>query len=183
MKHIVMVVMILVLNFKEKTWLNIPKYYKGVFYATVCNGLYYHLCKRFLVWEFKPDGIDWRILRGLHMFVVTPLLVLLCLSKFPKSFTQQILHIIKWVFGSSLFEYILAKRNMISFKHGWNIFWSGLLYLKMYLYSFLFIKRPLFTTVLSLCSVVYFIKRFNVPLSKRLLKGPMFFLFRKKQFN
>ncbi len=180
MKHIVMVVMILVLNFKEKTWVNIPKYYKSIFYATVCNAFYYYLCKRFLVWEFNPDGIGWRTLRGLHLFVITPLLVLLCLSKFPKSFTKQIFHIIKWVVGSSLFEYILAKRNLIIFKHGWNIFWSGLLYLKMYLYSFLFIKRPFFTTVLSLCSVVFFIKKFNVPLSKRLLKGPIFLIIPKK---
>lgn len=155
-------------------------YYKNLVFVTVINAFYYYLCKRHLVWEFRSGGFSWRWLRIYHTFVVTPLLILLFLSKLPNTLSKQIVYIINWVIGSFAVEYGLHKLKMINFKYGWNVFWSGLLYLKMYTFSHLFTTRPILASILSLASIIFFIAKFRVPLTKRHLKGPIFMLLPKR---
>lgn len=179
-KHITLILIILLLNISEKTWRDFPKYYKSLAYVSFMNCLYYYLCKRHLVWELTPsDGFRLRTLRGVYVFIVTPLAVLLCLSKFPNTVSKQVVHIVKWVLASSFIEYYLVKKRMIKFNHGWNIAWSGFVYLEMYVCSYLYIKKPLLTWLLSLCSIIFFMSKFKVPLTKRLLKGPLSIFFPK----
>ena len=166
-KHLFLMVLVLVLNIKGKTWRDIPKYYKSLGYAAVINAIYYKLCKRHLVWEFTPNHFNWRLLRIIHIFIMTPLLVLLFLSKCPKTGFTQLGYLLKWVFFSSIVEYTAHKQRMIQYKHGWNIFWSGVLYLMMYVYSSLFSKRPVVTCFISFCSIVFFIKKFKVPIKSK----------------
>jgi hypothetical protein len=176
MKQVILILIIVLINIKEKTWINISKYYKSLALVVGINTFYYYLCKRKLVWEFTPKGIDWRVLRALHIFVATPLLTLLYLSKFPTKLSKQILYTIKWVFSSTAIEYYLLKIKLIKFKHGWNIYWSGLMYLKMYVYSYWFLRKPVSTSILTLCSSIFFVVKFKVPLEKRLFKGPFYLL-------
>ena len=166
-KHIILILSIIFVNLLGKTWRNFPKYYKSLTYVSIVNSLYYFLCKRHLVWEFIPLGIDWKFLRTVHTIIVTPLIVLLFLSNFPKTFLKQMIYIIKWVLGAILVEFVVHKLKLIQYKHGWNIFWSALLYLKMFVYSHLFTKKPLMTWFLSLCSCTFFIIKFKVPIKKK----------------
>ncbi|MBM7571481.1 hypothetical protein JOC48_001977 [Aquibacillus albus] len=112
-------------------------------------------------------GFNWKLLRAAHVIIVTPLLVLLFLSKYPKSLLERIAHIIKWVLGASSVEYVVHKQKMIQYKHGWNIFWSSLIYLMMFVYSSLFTKRPLLTCFLTVCSIVFFISKFKLPIKSK----------------
>lgn len=175
-KQIALILIIVLLNVFNKTWKDLAKYYKNLIFVIVINAFYYYLCKRYLVWEFRPGGLSWRWLRVNHTFVVTPLLILLYLSKLPNTLSKQIVYIINWVIGSFIVEYGLHNLKMIRFKYGWNVFWSGLLYFKMYLYSHIFTKNPITASVLSLLSIIFLIVKFRVPLTKRLLKGPVFML-------
>ncbi|UCZ53616.1 hypothetical protein LGQ02_02115 [Bacillus shivajii] len=108
------------------------------------------------------------------MFLITPLFVLSYLSRIPETFLKKIIHTTKWVAYSTFLEHIIHEQKMIQFKYGWNVYWSGLVYFKMYIFSYLYPKRPLLTWLLSICSAIFFIWKFNVPLTKRLLKGPIF---------
>jgi hypothetical protein len=182
-KQIIIMLIILLLNITGRTWREFSKYYLSLAYASFFNAFYYYLCKRCLLWEFPPQGIPWRILRGVHIFLVVPLLVLACLSKFPNSLSKQIVHLIKWIVASCFVELFAVKNNLITFKHGWNILWSGLIYLTMYGFSYLHTKKPLLTWLLSFCSVIFFIVKFKIPLEKRLVKGPFFFFTKKDTFH
>ncbi|WP_374193845.1 CBO0543 family protein [Alkalihalobacillus sp. BA299] len=182
-KQLLLLLPILLLTIIGRTWRDIPKYYKSLGYVSFFNSFYYYICKRYLLWEFPPYGFHWRLLRALHIFLITPLLVLAYLSSFPRSFSKKIVHLIKWTFISSLFEYFAVKQKMIKFKHGWNIYYSGLIYLKMYMLSYLHTKKPLPSWVLSIIFLIVCILKFKVPLKTRLLKGPIFFLIKKDKFS
>ncbi|WP_088036336.1 hypothetical protein [Evansella clarkii] len=161
------VLLIVLVNLYNKTWRHFPKYYKNAGYVSMVNIFYYYLCKRHLVWEFPPNKVNWTLLRIIHIFFITPFLVLAFLSGYPSTFRKQFWHVIKWVAASSITEYIIHKQKLLQYKHGWTIFWSALLYLKMFTYSKLFGKRPLTTLFLSLCSLVFLIKKFKVPINKK----------------
>ncbi|WP_078592835.1 CBO0543 family protein [Evansella clarkii] len=161
------ILLIVLLNLFNKTWRDFPKYYKNIGYVGLVNIFYYYLCSRHLVWEFPPVGANWKLLRIMHIFFITPLLVLSFLSRYPSTLSKQFLHVIKWVTASSITEYIAHKQKLLQYKHGWTIFWSALLYLKMFMYSKLIVKRPLTTLFLSVCSVAFLIKKFKVPINKK----------------
>ncbi|WNF35266.1 hypothetical protein RJD24_12410 [Bacillaceae bacterium IKA-2] len=171
-KQIALILIIVLINVFSKSWKAIPKHYNSLLYVIFWNSFYYYICKRHLVYELVSEGFNWKWLRGIHIFVVTPLIVNLYLAKFPKSLAKQAVYTIKWVFGSFVFETFLHKQKLLIFKHGWNVFWSTVIYFKMYVYSYLLTKRPGLTAFLSLSSLTFFIVKFKVPLSKRLLKGP-----------
>lgn len=169
--HVILVFSIILLTFFSKSWRDIPKYYKNMVYVSSLNALYYFLCKRHLVWEFIPNGINWFLIRMVHIIIVTPLFVLVFLSKMPSGRFEQITYYLRWITVSFAVEYFIHKKNLILYGHGWNIFWSGFLYVKMYLYSHLFTTRPLFTLFLSLVSTVFFIIKFKVPLKMKHLSS------------
>ncbi|OLO27038.1 hypothetical protein BTR23_21120 [Alkalihalophilus pseudofirmus] len=175
-KQILILIPILLLTLSGRTWKNFPKYYKSLAYVSFFNSFYYYLCKRYLLWEFPPEGFHWRLLRSMHIFFITPMLVLAFLSKFPESLPRQLTYLIKWTVGSTMVEHFAVKENVIIFKHGWNIFWSGLIYLLMYSFSYLLTKKPFVTWFLSFYSLIFFLTFFKVPFNRLLLKGPFFFL-------
>lgn len=159
---------------------HLPKHYKEVGFISFFNAFYYYICKRYLLWEFRPRGIDWRIIRAVHTFVTTPLVVLSSLAKFPKTMPNQIVHVLKWTFISTYLEHVIAQQKLIRFKHGWNIYWSGLIYLKMYTYSYLHTKNATFTWILSIGTAIFYVLRFKIPFKKRLLKGPICLVLKKE---
>ncbi|WP_066392292.1 CBO0543 family protein [Neobacillus mesonae] len=163
-RHCVLVLSVILITILKGSWREIPKYYKNMVYVSLINALYYLLCRRHLVWEFIPNGVNWLAIRIVHTVIVTPLIVLVFLSKMPNTLFKQFIYFVRWFTISSAVEYFIHKKHLILYAHGWNVFWSGILYVKMFLYSHLFTKRPILSLFLSLCSTVYFIFKFKVPL-------------------
>ncbi|MBM7660254.1 hypothetical protein JOC85_001021 [Bacillus mesophilus] len=166
-QHIVLVLSIILLSILSKSWRDLPKYYKNMIYVGSFNIIYYLLCRRHLVWEFIPNGINWLGIRLVHILIATPLMVLIFLSNMPRTLWRQLFHLIRWAVIASLVEYVAHKKRLILYAHGWNIFWSGTVYLLMFLYSHLFTKRPFITIILSLSSTLFFIIRFSVPFKRK----------------
>ena len=163
-RHTVLILSIILLTIFSKSWREIPKYYKNMVYVGSFNAIYYILCRRHLVWEFIPGGINWLFLRVVHTTIITPLLVLVFLSKIPDTLFRQFIYFVRWIVISTGIEYLIHKKHLILYAHGWNVLWSGILYVMMFVYSYLFTKRPILTLFLSLCSSIFFIFRFKVPL-------------------
>lgn len=164
-KHIILIVSIILLS--RNSWRDIPKYYKSLFYVSSINALYYLLCRRHLVWEFTPIGISWGFIRFVHVVIITPSLVLTFLSKFPNSLIKQVIYTVKWVVTASVVEYFSYKQKLILYAHGWNIYWTGLMYALMFMYSLLFTKRPLITLFLSFCTTAFFAIKLKVPMRRK----------------
>lgn len=182
--NIIIIVLLFLLNIKYQSFKYLKKYASTMVYVSTFNALYYYLCKHYLLWDFKSIYLSVRWLRALHIFILTPFLVLLYLTNFPRKIEQQPIYILKWVAVSSICEFIVFKQGILFFKRGWNIGWSALLYLKMYVYSYFFKEHKLTVLGLSIITTVTALKIFNVPLRNDQLKGPLVipFLKKKKKF-
>jgi hypothetical protein len=163
-QHIILVVIVILMSIYTNSIRDIPKHYKSLLFVSFFNSIYYLLCRRHLVWEFIPNGINWLVIRMVHILIVTPLIVVMFLSTMPHTFWMQIIHLLRSVLIATIVEYIAHKKQLILYAHGWNILWSALLYLMMYAYSYLFIRQPLTSLVLSLFSTAFYVLKFKVPL-------------------
>ncbi|MFA9559636.1 CBO0543 family protein [Evansella sp. AB-rgal1] len=173
MKHIVMVLLLLLLNLKYKTWRKLPLYSSALFYVSFVNILYYFVCQKKLVWEFESNNMPLPKVRVLQVFLGTPLLTLLCLSGLTnqQSFGMKIFHIVKCSLGSTLLEWLAkSKFDMISFYHRWNICWSGLIYFLQYLFSYLYTRSRFLTFILTILSTEMFVQLFKIPISNSMFK-------------
>ena len=153
--HIILALFLLIQNIKRKTWRYVSKYRLCIFYVSFFNLIYYILCKDFLMWDFKSRIFKPKVIRALHILIINPLLILLYLSNVPKPFLKKVIYISKWVLIST-------------FDHGWHLGWSMCIYIKLYIFSLLMIKRPLLTWTFSIISTVYFLYIFKVPLKKNM---------------
>ncbi|MFA9455968.1 CBO0543 family protein [Halalkalibacter sp. AB-rgal2] len=172
-KHLGFILVMIFINVFLRTWKTFPEYYKSLLYVAFINSCYYYLFKRRLLWDFNPGEFNIYVLRALHLFIGTPLLVLSCLAYFPKTLSKQTIYILTWTLGSTCIEYIASKSKLITYHNGWNIFWSCFIYFKMYTFSYLFQLRPILTWGLSTISLIFYMIRFQVPLETRFLKGPI----------
>lgn len=145
-------------------------------YAATFNAMYYYLCKHCLVWDFKSKYLSRNTLRALHIFMATPLMVLLFMANVPVTLRKQLHYLIHWVMASMVFEVMAIKTGVLFYRRGWNYGWSALLYLKMYVYSFLLRKFPVFILVSSIITTLAAFAFFKIPLRKRFLRGPLLFL-------
>lgn len=166
-KHLTVVLSVVLLSIQTKSYKNITKYYKNFTYASLFNLLYYVLCRRKLMWSFTPFGIHWKLIRIGQTLIVIPLLVLSFLTNSPKSVLKQIRHLLKWVILTTLVEFLFHKQKLIMYKHGWNIYWSGTVYLLMFSFSKMYSIRPKLTWFLSLFSIAIYVKLFKIPLRKK----------------
>jgi len=119
--HFLVLLWLVFLNMKRKTWQHFRQHSSSLLYVMFFNGLYYYLCKDKLPWDFKSKFLGTKTLRVLHLFLITPLLILAFLSKFSKTFLRKCIYILKWVLVSSLIERIALKSGAIIFKHGWSL--------------------------------------------------------------
>ncbi|KHF40025.1 CBO0543 family protein [Halalkalibacter okhensis] len=172
--HLVLSLVVFLLNIKRKTYSNVKHYFPSIVYVMFFNSLYYYLFKHFLLWEFRSPVIKVKYLRGLYIFFIMPHVILLYLSEFPSLWYKQLIHIVKWIAVSAAIEFFLFHRNkFITFHHNWSIFWSVCVYIKMYLFSYLLLKRPLAIINASIASVVCALLVFKPPLSKGFYEGPL----------
>ncbi|GAE32190.1 hypothetical protein JCM9152_3712 [Halalkalibacter hemicellulosilyticusJCM 9152] len=172
-KHLGFILILIFVNVFLRTWRIPPRYYKSIAYVFFINSCYYYLFKKKLLWDFNSAYSNTYVLRALHLFIGTPLLVLTCLAYFPKKLSKQSIYILTWTLGSTCIEYIASKSKLIIYHNGWNIFWSCCIYFKMYTFSYLFQIKPILTWGLSAISLLFYMIRFQIPVEYRLLKGPI----------
>ncbi|MCD8509267.1 MAG: hypothetical protein LRY73_04835, partial [Bacillus sp. (in: Bacteria)] len=111
-------------------------------------------------------------------------LALLCLSginDFIKG--KKILHILLISILSTIMEWFANKKlHMIAFYNGWNIKWSGLIYLMMYSFSYLYKYNPMLIWIVSFLTMEQFVRIFRVPISKDMFSLPSFKHFLRSTF-
>lgn len=165
--HILSALALLFLNIRYKTWRKLDAMWPGVLYVVLFDGLFYILSKDMhpLPWVFNSKIMKPKTLQLLHLFIIMPLLLSLFLAKSPQSLCRKITYALKWTVGSTLIETTGHKLSAIFFYHGWKIRWSALLYIKMYMFSQLILVKPKLIMILSLLSTVFYVKKFNVPIS------------------
>lgn len=171
--HILLAIWLSYLNIKNKAYHKLLNYLPSIVYVISFNWLFYFLCGDHLVWRFCSKILNAKKVQLLHVFWINANLILLYLSKMPKTLLEEIIYIGKWTLVSTAFEWLGWKKlNMLRFYYGWNLGWSFVAYIMMYLFSFLMIKPSLRLKiwVLSFISTVFFLLAFKIPLKITLPK-------------
>ena len=168
--HILLLAWLFRENYKNKTWKQLPKYYPNILYVALFNWLYYFLVQHKLLWELQSNFFNRKTLKIIHICIINPLLILFYLSNLPNTFVKQFIYVVRWIIISTLVEGLFYKEGKIAFYRGWNIGWSMVIYIKMYIFCLLFNKRPILTLILSIIETICFLLKFKIPVRKNLRK-------------
>ncbi|HYK71701.1 MAG TPA: hypothetical protein VEV44_01015 [Pseudoneobacillus sp.] len=74
---------------------------------------------------------------------------------------KKLIYILKWLVIFILFESLLLKFNHVHYYNGWNIGWTILFDIIMFLMLRLHFKRPLWAIILSFPSTLFYLKVFG----------------------
>ncbi len=174
MRHIILSTFLILLNFRQQTWRIVPRFFKALIYISFINSLYYYFFKKHILWELQSNNLNLKQLRVIHIFIITPLLFLLCMANFPQNnVSLQVKHILKWSIKCALVEFIGEKSKMIYFKNGWHIFWSWSIYIFLFSFGYLYTINPLFVWNMSIPTLLFFLIKFKAPFRKNHLLGPV----------
>ncbi|MDQ0253035.1 hypothetical protein J2S74_000407 [Evansella vedderi] len=168
MKHFSVIFLLIYLNHKSKNWSKVRKHWRVMVYVSLVNTIYYVLCHRKLVWDFRDDYFSVKFIRLINVIFIAPLIILLFLSRMPSK--HQFNYIVRWATGSSIVEWVALKLKMLTYRYGWNLFWTWVLYIKMYLYSFLYSRKPSLVWILTVTSIYMFGTVFKIPFALRINK-------------
>ena len=131
---------------------------------------YNALLHDYRLWTYKKSilGIDFfhhhlMISILIMLFVYFPT-VLIFLGNFPKRTFKQLLWITLWVFIFFLIEFISKFFNLIDYHNNWNIYWSVLLDLEMFLVLIIHFKKPLLAWIVSFIFFLFFFNIFGIPM-------------------
>lgn len=102
------------------------------------------------------------------MVTVYPVTVIIYLFYFPKKkIFKQIFYILAWVILYIFLELFgLHIFGLINHFNGWNIWWSLLLDIVLFVMLFIHHKRPLLAWGLSIIVIIFFLTVFDVNVHK-----------------
>lgn len=150
----------------DRNW---QKYYPTILFGALGNALYDLICYNYPLWQMKPNGLPVSMIPILLLILIgMPLSTWIYLSIYPfeKGLNVQIFYIGIFVVLFTLLEYLSVLGGAISYHHNWNLGWSALFSIIMFIMLRLHYSRPLLALLLS--SVIAFILCiiFNVTIDK-----------------
>jgi hypothetical protein len=95
-------------------------------------------------------------------------MVLIYLSRYPykSNWYMQIIYITFWGIFQWILESIFMFAKLISYHNGWNIGWSFLVWIFMFIGLRLHHTKPLWAWALCFASTAFMIVYFHIPISK-----------------
>lgn len=166
--HLAVNIMMILLNWKYKTFKNWRNYHASLLYISACDFLYHCICVNYKLWIYRPSGFiaSQQITNFLYSLFFLPATALLFLSYFPneKTIQKKILYIMKWIVAFMAGEWLLLITGTMSHHNGWTMWWSLLFYLLMFPMLLLHHRRPLIAYPLTLVIIVFWVIMFDVPI-------------------
>ncbi|MFC3038737.1 CBO0543 family protein [Virgibacillus xinjiangensis] len=162
--HLALATGLLIALLRWGDWDHIREYYPTMLimaiadlaYEAVANEYYY-------LWKIHPDFFldDLGVLL-LHAVVLYPFSAFLFLSNYPETLLWRIIHYAKWVAIYLVLEMIAYRLGVITYDHGWNLFWSSFFLIHMFLFLRLHYLRPLWAVIASVPSALFYMFMFGM---------------------
>lgn len=155
----------LLIGWKFGDWRNLEKYYPTILFLVIGDLLYNILMYNDPTWSYNRNWIlPNHILVNLWiMITVYPATVIIYLFFFPNKKIKRIFYIFVWVILYILLELLgLHIFGLIDHFNGWNMWWSFLLDIILFVMLFIHHKRPLLAWGLSIIVIIFFLTVFDV---------------------
>lgn len=150
-------------------WKNWKQYYPTVLFMVVGNLLYNTMFKDYPLWRFEhtfeetvlPTRMSIDLLKTFTSF---PILTFIYLSHFPeeRNFKKYVKHILTWTLLFCGIEYISNFLGMISYHHGWNMWWSLVFDFLMFTLLAIHYKRPIIAWIFSAIFILFLWNVFEI---------------------
>ncbi len=163
--NVVFGLIFLLIGWRFGDWRNLEKYYPTILYFIIGDLLYNLLTYNDPMWKYNKDWIfSNHTLSNLWiMITVYPVTVIIYLFHFPKKKINQIFYILFWVILYVLWELVnIHVFGLIDHYNGWNIWWSFLFDIIIFVMLLIHHKRPLLAWGLSIIIIIFFLKLFDV---------------------
>jgi hypothetical protein len=165
------VILFLFAAIKWGDWRRWRDYYPTILFFIVGDLLKNFLLYNHWLWTYKETIVFESIFRNhtiiniMIMFIGYPSTILLYFGRFPKTRLKQGLWVAFWVFLYSILEYInLYYLHLIRHHNGWNMMWSVIFNIVMFLMFRIHYKNPLLAWCLSLIWILFLLMMFPIPL-------------------
>lgn len=154
------------MKFGDRDW---RKYYPSMLFAALGNALYEVLCYKFQLWKMEPNGVGYSMIPMLLLILVgMPLSTWVFLSKYPyKSGTyKKGMYVSFFILLFIVLEYVSVRLGAISYHNGWNLGWSLLFVVVMFMVIRLHFSRPILALIVSIPFSLLLCMIFEVTLDK-----------------
>jgi hypothetical protein len=154
--QIIYPIIFFIISLKWGNWKDWEKYYQTILFMVVGNLLYSFLFLDYPMWRFEHTFEEdilptIKSIDLLKTFTSFPILTLIYLSQYPEeqNITKKTIYIVIWTMLFGVIEFISKMLGMISYHHGWNMWWSLLFDLGMFSILAIHYKRPLIAWIIS----------------------------------
>ncbi|MEH6994863.1 CBO0543 family protein [Neobacillus drentensis] len=154
------------MKFGDRDW---RKYYPSMLFAALGNALYEVLCYKYQLWSMEPNGVVYSIIPMMLLILVgMPLSTWVFLSKYPYklSIIKKAIYVLFFILVFIVLEYISIKLGAISYHNGWNLGWSLLFVIVMFIVIRLHFSRPILALIISIPFSLILCMIFEVTLDK-----------------
>lgn len=163
-------ILLLVAAFRLGDWRNWNKYYSTILFIITLNFLSSILTYEYSLWLFKPTFMvpNHTIADIMIKFTNFPAIILIYLTQYPyqSRWLSQFAYIVIWTIIWTLVEYSFLLTKMMTYHHGWNIGFSFLLWLVMFVTFRLHHTRKPWAWFLCLGFGIFVILYFKIPITK-----------------
>ncbi|MEH7439941.1 CBO0543 family protein [Neobacillus drentensis] len=153
-------------KFADRNW--IP-YYPTLLFASLGNALYELICYKYQLWQMEPNGLPVAMVPiCLLILIGMPISTWIYLSKYPygKGIISQALYIALFVAIYTILEYFSVKGDAITYHHNWNLLWSLLFVIVMFIIIRIHYHRPFLALILSAIFTLFLCLIFDVTFDK-----------------
>lgn len=164
MHHIFALTAILV-TWKWGDWRNWEKYYPTILYFIIGDLTYNFLVYNKPLWSYESTMFNHTLIDILITFTVFPCVVLLFIPHMPKGLGKQTLYIMTWTALALIIEVLLHAGGWFSYHNGWNLGWSVVHDVIMFMLIWLHYIRPLWVWPMSIIIAFAILAIFNIPFS------------------
>lgn len=162
-------IMFLLIGWRFGDWKNLGKYYSTILFLIIGDLLYNVLTYNNPIWKYNKDWMlaNHTLVNLWIMITVYPATVITYLFYFPKNKIKQIFYILFWVILYFVWELLeLNVLGLIKHYHGWNMWWSLLFDIILFVMLPIHHKRPLLAWGLSIFVIIFFLIIFDVNVLK-----------------
>jgi hypothetical protein len=160
----------LVVAWRFGDWKNWRKYYPTILFIISVDFFISILMYKFPLWTFHRSLLipNHTITDFILTFTCFPQMVLIYLSRYPykSAWYKQLVYVVLWVIFYILNEIIFMFAKLISYHHGWNIRWSILVWIFMFIGLRLHHTKPLWAWLLCFACTAFLIIYFHIPITK-----------------
>ncbi|KPV43811.1 CBO0543 family protein [Alicyclobacillus ferrooxydans] len=143
----------------------VEQYYSTILYISLMSVFYTLICTNYGLWTFRV----WWIFTNqavalLEAVILFPSTTALFLRYLPRHSRFTMLYFILFVALYIVMEYIMIQLGEIRYTQGWNLGWSTVVDVLMFLFMLLHERSKRLTWILTVVVVAFFIRWFDVPL-------------------